>query len=481
MLHTDPIVAAFDALGRRDPSALLATSGSRRATAAGIDALARAAARALLEARPEPGEPVGLIAANGPGFLAGLIACRRAGHPTALLHPAAAPGEIDRAVAAFGLQAILRAASRWPRGGSGFRVQRRRPPADPAGRPPAGTAIIKMTSGSTGAPRGVSVTAQALLADDAALRRAMGIGRDDRLLAVVPFSHSYGLSSLVLPAITSGVTLVLPSSDHPLAPLRAATRHAATVLPTAPAWIAAILRLSEAPPWPASLRLVIAAGAPLRPDTAADFRAIHGRPIHSFYGATECGGICYDPIGEATLRGLVGSPLPGVEVALADVEGEGPSAAKRVVVRSAAVGLAILPRPDPHLSGGRFISSDLASWSGPDLRLEGRLDDRINFRGHKIDPIEVEQAIAGLAGVEEVVVHGLPDGRGDTARLRAVVSAPGGTVTAPGVIAWCRDRLAGYKVPRSVLIVPSMPRTARGKIDRRLATRLAADGGGAHD
>ena len=88
----------------------------------------------------------------------------------------------------------------------------------------------------------------------------------------------------------------------------------ATVFPTVPAYLQALLRMSQPPPWPASLRLCLTAGAPLPPATAAQFREFSGRPVHVFYGASECGGICYDRSGDAGERGTVGTPVEGVSI-----------------------------------------------------------------------------------------------------------------------------------------------------------------------
>ncbi len=125
--------------------------------------------------------------------------------------------------------------------------------------------FVKLTSGSTGAPRGVAATEAALVADDAALARTMGLRADDRILGAIPMSHSYGFSSVALPALRRGSVVVVPDEEGPLAPLRAATAASATVFPSAPAYLQALLKLSQPPSWPSSVRLVISASAPLPP------------------------------------------------------------------------------------------------------------------------------------------------------------------------------------------------------------------------
>ncbi len=458
------IVARFDRLGARDGTRTLWIGPDRHATVADVDALAALAGAALAAAGLGEPRALGLIAANGPGFLSGLLACWRAGHAAVLLDPRAPAHELARAAAACGASESLRVMTAWPSTAADFVIERH-----PGRSRPSATiepaAVIKLTSGSTGSPRGVAVTAEALLADDAALRATMGIVTTDRLLATLPFSHSYGLSTLVIPALVDGVSLVAAAATDPFLPLRAAERATATVLPTVPSWIAALLRLAEPPALPSAVRLVITAGAPLIPDTAVQFRERFGLPVHVFYGASECGGITYDRSGEAGERGTVGEPVDGVRVALAPIDGLD-VACGRVVVESPSVALSYVPDVDARLSSGRFVSHDLATSDGAELRLLGRLDDLINVRGRKVNPTEIERVIAELDAVDDVVVHAIDGPLPGDRSVRAVVACAGGQLSGQRVAEWCRGRLSDYKVPRSVLVVRVIPRDSRGKIDR---------------
>jgi long-chain acyl-CoA synthetase len=478
----DPIAEAFERLCARDGARPLVFGPGRAATLAEVDGLARAAEALLAQARLEPGAPVGVRAADGPGFLAALLACLRAGHPAALLEAGATADETARLITTLDLAGLLAVATAWPRGAADLTWQDRptRPGADGAHPLPAGTSVIKLTSGSSGAAQGVAVGSEALLADDRALREAMQINLEDRILAMIPWAHSYGLSSLVVPALAHGIPLVMPESGSPFGTLASASRWRVTVCPTVPAWAAALLNLAEPPPLPDTLRLILTAGALLRPEIAGDFRLRFGRHIHAFYGATECGGIAYDRDGGAAERGTVGEPLTGVQVTLEPLEGGGANGG-RVVVESAAVGLAILPEGSARLGSGRFASNDLAEMRGGEIRLTARLDDLINVRGRKVNPREVERAIAAMEQVEDVAVHGVHRTRTGDPAVRAVVASRNSQVTAEAVIAWCRARLSSYKVPRSVVLVPSIPRTPRGKIDRTALERLSPPAARPHD
>ncbi|MEA2695431.1 MAG: long-chain acyl-CoA synthetase [Acidobacteriota bacterium] len=477
----DPILSAFDSLVLRASSAPLLIAPHHTATVGDVDRLARAAS-AVLAARPggfAPGEVVALASCNGPGLPAALLALLRAGLPALLLDAQAPEAESLRIARSLGAATFLRCQSCWPAGAEDFALSD--PGEGEAGplRLP-GIGVLKLTSGSTGTPRGVATPSAALVADDAALSASMGFRPEDRLLAAIPMSHSYGLSSLVLPALMRGTPLVVPEEHGLLAPFTAAEAAGATVFPTVPAYLEALLGLSHPPAWPDSLRLVIAAGEPLKPATARRFRETFGLPVHVFYGASESGGICYDRLGGAGERGTVGTPVLGVEVTLvpgagANDDKSGGGREGRVAVRSAAVAAGYLPDADPRLADGRFLASDFAAWVEGELVLRGRLDDLINVKGKKVDPREVETVLADLPGVDEVAVLGVLLPERGTETVRAVIACRPGELSPEQVLHWCRGHLAAHKVPRSVILVPEMPRTARGKIDRRAL--LALDGG----
>jgi acyl-CoA synthetase (AMP-forming)/AMP-acid ligase II len=478
-MHCDPILHAFELLVRRDPLAPLVASPVRRATVGDVEALARAAASRLPAWCFAPGTLAGLAAVNGPGFLASFLALRRAGLAVLLLDAMTPEAEIQRVLRALGSPILLRCLTGWPQGPSDWSLLKAQADEPANGAPLLfpGITAVKLTSGSTGAPRGIATPAEALIADDEALTATMGLGPEDRLLTTIPLSHSYGLSSLALPALTRGNLLVIPEEGGLYDPFVTAALTGATFFPTIPAHLDALVRMSEPPPRPDSLRLVITAGAPLAAVTSARFREVFGLPVHVFYGSSECGGICYDREGGAAERGTVGPPVDGVRVTLEPVDGGSGNGGEGIVtVESAAVASGYVPDPDDRLAGGRFRAGDLAAWRGGELALQGRLDDLVNVKGKKVNPREVESVLAGLPGVEEAAVLGVPlPGRsGET--LRAVVACRPGRLTAEAVAAWCRAHLAPHKVPRSVLLVEALPRNARGKLDRCALLALSAEG-----
>ncbi len=473
-MTSDPVLEAFSAQVRARPGRPLLVSGRRVATVGEVDALAAVVAARLRAAGVEPGSLVTLAVANGPAFLAALLGVRRAG-AAAVLVDVRTPAEEQRRVSdALGASLALSFRDPWPGGGEDVVVDRLRPPT--AANVGPEVAVLKLTSGSTGLPRGILAPAAALVADDAQLASTMGMVAAERILAAIPMSHSYGLSSVAMPALVRGSLLVVADGDGPFAGVQAALDGGVTFLPTVPAYLQALLRMAEPPPLPPSLRMLLTAGAPLPAEVAARFRSTYGHAVHCFYGASECGGICFDREGTAGERGTLGEPVDGVRVTLEADDGTA-AAEGAVTVRSAAVAEGYHPEPDPRLGGGRFRTGDLAAWRERELVMLGRSDDVVNVRGRKVSPGEVEAVIRGLDGVDEVAVVGAPAPEGVGEVVGAVVVARGGSLEAEAVLAWCRQRLAPHKVPRSVALVGELPRTARGKVDRQALRALVAGRG----
>lgn len=464
-MNPDPLVQAFERRVRDSPDATLLIGPNDTWSVGRLMELAQSLSLGVAAAGIVEDEAVGLVAPNGPGFLAALLALRQNGAVAVLIDERTRAAERTRVAAELGLRHTLQCEESWPRTPDAFQPVRHGPGDAPAPRVP-GAAVIKLTSGTSGQVRGVCASAAVLLADDAGLRASMGIGDRDTLLAAIPFSHSYGLSSLVVPALACGLPLIIPEPGGPLAPIDAAALGA-TVFPTVPAYLDALVRLAAPPALPPALRLVISAGAPLSQQTARRFRRVFALAVHVFYGASECGGIAYDRRGDAAERGTVGTPVDGVEVEL--------DAAGRVVVRSQAVAGGYWPLSDDRLDGSRFVTDDLARWQDDELKLFGRIGAVLNIRGSKVHPAEIERVLLDLEAVEDCAVLGMSEVEGGPpSRLRAVVACRPGSLSREQVVAWCRDRLANYKVPLSVALVDRIPRNDRGKIDLDALSSLDA-------
>jgi long-chain acyl-CoA synthetase len=376
--------------------------------------------------------------------------------------------EAQRVMAAMGAAGLASCGTAWPENPHDFSFQPFSGNGEVRLTDPA---IIKLTSGSTGEARGIEAPLEALLADEENLAATMGIKEADRLLVAVPMAHSYGLSSLAVPALVRGTTLIIPEAGNPFSPLQAAAELGATVFPTTPSYLEGLAQWEGALPDLDDLRLLLSAGAALRPETARRIRQSWGHPVHAFYGASECGGIAYDPEGRAAEEGLVGKPVRQVSIKLEEVaDRETPG--MHLVIRSPAVARRYLPREDQRLGGGRFLSDDLATLEGSSLRLHGRLGPVVKIRGKKVHPAEVEQILAQMPGIKEAYVHAeeTAGAGGDT--LEAFVVLAGHEVTRSEITEWCRRHLVPEKVPRRIQLVAELPRTERGKVEASQVLRL---------
>ena len=417
----------------------------------------------------QPRTVVAIRMGNRPCWPALLLALFRRGLIPLPLGQHIEGGELSGALEACGVGALVEAE------GEGIRVYPQsaeavasgtsggRKPGEPIRNPQSPDAeFLKLTSGTTSAPRAVRFSAAQLVADCEQICATMGIGADDLNFGAIPISHSYGFSNLLTPLICHGVPLAVTDERLPRPILDGLAASEATVFPGIPVFFQKMAGLENIPALP-RLRLCLSAGAPLAPAVGGHFSERFGKKIHAFYGSSECGGIAYDASPEASCEdGFVGTPLSGVAIAPLD---DG-----RIAVRSAAVGDGYFPdSDDAALRDGRFTPGDLIEWSPRGMRIAGRASDVINVAGRKLSPASVEQCLLEHPRVRQAVVFGVPCAqRGE----EAVACVAGEGLDAAGVLRFCRERLSPWQVPRDVWIVPEIAANDRGKISRRrLATQ----------
>ena len=334
--------------------------------------------------------------------------------------------------------------------------------------------LLKLTSGTTAAPRAIRFRSHQLLADCNQICDTMDISDDDLNFGVIPVSHSYGFSNLLTPLIARGVPIVVSRDRTPRAVLAGLARTGATVFPGTPAFYQAFCDIGDVPPLP-KLRLCISAGAPLSSAVAKKFFEKFKQPVHSFYGASECGGICYDRHGTTFEDGLVGQPMQGVDVELIDPT----ESASQIRVRSAAVSDGYFPEPnDQKLGNGVFVPDDLLERHDSALKIVGRISDVINVAGKKVNPAEVEAHLLRFKGVRQAVVFGRPTGAGLRNEEVAACVRASPDVSESDLLRFCRTTLSGWQVPKRIFIVDIIPTNERGKISRReLARQFSGRGG----
>jgi long-chain acyl-CoA synthetase len=331
-------------------------------------------------------------------------------------------------------------------------------------------ALLKLTSGTTAAPRAVRFRSDQLLADCNQICETMGICDVDLNFGVIPISHSYGFSNLLTPLIVRGVPVVLSRERMPRAVLMDLARTNTTVFPGMPVFYQSFCEMENVPALP-KLRLCISAGVPLALAVARQFQDKFNRPIHSFYGASECGGICYDRNASLAIEGFVGQPMTYVDLEIIDPT----ASASQIRVHSAAVGDGYFPEPDEEkLSRGFFVPDDLLTKTENGLRIVGRISDVINVAGKKVNPAEVEAHLLRFSGVRQAVVFGRASALRNEEVAACVVASPG--VDEADLLDFCRGALSGWQVPKRIFIVDAIPANERGKISRReLARRLGAN------
>ena len=462
MKSTDPLLKAWEKTlaGKGDGAAILATNGVVSRTFDDIEQQAREFAGKIDIFTP--GDVVAIQIGNHANWPSILLACLRKGLIVLPLEQSISERERDTALE------ICRAKGVITFGDEVVKVMRLRTAASTLDWGDKAPTFLKLTSGTTAAPRAVRFRSEQLLADCDQICRTMGISDTDLNFGVIPVSHSYGLSNLLTPLIARGVPMVLSRDRLPRAVLGELAHTNATVFPGMPVFYQAFCDMDEIPAL-LKLRLCISAGAPLSAAVARKFHEKFRQPIHSFYGSSECGGICYDRDGTIFEDGFVGAPMKDVDLAPVD-----PAAtASQVRVRSAAVGDGYFPEPDEEkLGDGVFVPDDLLARHRSGFKIVGRVSDVINVAGKKVNPAEVEAHLLRFAGVREAIVFGYPS----TLRNEEVAACVVADVdlTEAKLLEFCRAELSSWQVPKRIFLLDEIPVNERGKTSRReLAKRFA--------
>jgi long-chain acyl-CoA synthetase len=331
-------------------------------------------------------------------------------------------------------------------------------PGTPRPPLPRNARLVKLTSGSTGQPKGIVASEENLIADCNNICSTMHIAPHDRNLGAIPFSHSYGFSNLVLPLLLQGTAVVISNDYLPQSIIDLSNHYRCTIVPLIPMVFEHLASVPRGHGEFHSIRTFISAGAPLTPASSRRFRQRFGIDIHSFYGCSECGGITYDREGGSVERGSVGSALAGVDLEL--------DGARLIVVSSSvALGYLLDDRTFQPLERSRFVTDDLVERrENGEIVLTGRASDLINTAGKKVNPREVEQVILQLDGVRQAKVYGEPAGARGEVVAAAVVANP--DLTREQIREFCRARLSLHKVPRIIKLIESIPVDERGKVKR---------------
>jgi 4-hydroxybenzoate adenylyltransferase len=343
---------------------------------------------------------------------------------------------------------------------------------------------IQYTSGTTGRPKGVvHVHGDPKTYHDLIGRRLLRITPEDVTLSVSRLYFAYGFgNALVFPLFSGSSAVLADRRPTPAAVDELVARHRVTLLYSVPSAYAALVtdRAGGHEDCFASVRAAVSAGEGMPAGLGTRVTELLGAPLLEQIGSTEAGhAFCANSF-DHNHPGTVGRPVPGFEVELRDRAGTPvpDGEAGELWVRGPTVTPGYLNRPEETeraLVGGWLGTRDRARRE-PDgtYRHLGRADDMEMIGGITVSPLEVEALLRTHPGVRDVAVAAVTDERG-ASRLRAfVIPVPPIAVgLEAGLIRMARDNLAAFKVPRSVSFVPTLPRTATGKLRRHLVRQGA--------
>jgi acyl-CoA synthetase (AMP-forming)/AMP-acid ligase II len=352
---------------------------------------------------------------------------------------------------------------------------------------PTDPSDILFTSGTTGRPKGVVTTHEQTVRQAREWCGFAGLEPDDRYLVVNPFFHMFGYKAGWLASLLRGATIVpVPVFDVPTV-LSLVESERVTVLPGAPTIYRSILDHPRRGDFDlSSLRVAVTGAANVPVSLIHEMRAeLPFRSVLTGYGLTEagtCTGSRPDD-DEETVATTVGRAMDGVEIVVADRAGREVERGTtgELLVRGHGVMQGYLDDPQATAAAiderGFLHTGDLATMDERGyVRIVGRAKDMLIVGGFNVYPAEVENALLAHEAIGQVAIVGVPDDRLGEVAVAYVVPSPRESVEPAAIIAWARERLANYKVPRHVFAVAELPINASGKVSKdELRARAAAD------
>jgi acyl-CoA synthetase (AMP-forming)/AMP-acid ligase II len=344
---------------------------------------------------------------------------------------------------------------------------------------------VLFTSGTTGRPKGAMLFHAASIRAFDTWCDIVGLRTGDRYLVVSPFFHTFGVKAGILASLLAGATII----PHPVFDVPAVMRRVAeervTVLPGAPAVFQAILNHPERAHFDlSSLRLTATGASSVPTQLVVDMREQLGfETVVTGYGLTETHGVstmCRHDDAPEVIAKTVGRPLPGVEVRVVDAMGNALARGEQgeVVIRGYNLMKGYYDDPEATADAidaeGWLHTGDIAYQDdGGNLVITDRLKDMFIVGGFNAYPAEIENIMSRHAAVASVAVVGVPDARLGEVGMAFVVPATGTELDTRALVAWCRENMANYKVPRYVEFVAELPLNASNKV---LKYELAARG-----
>ena len=349
---------------------------------------------------------------------------------------------------------------------------------------PRGVSTLIYTGGTTGGPKGAQLTHRNLVSNATLLNLwAKSRRAGEVLISLMPFFHSYGLTVGINTVFANALTAVLIPNPRDLEhTLLSVQKHRATFLPAIPTLFVAFSNHPDLDQYDlSSVRFAPSGAAPLAPEVQKRFEAITGCKMVEAYGLTETSPTAtMDPIGRP-MDHSIGVPIPNTDVKIVDIEDGGEELPQgeigEIIIKGPQVmkGYWNLPdesaqaiRTGPDGEEGWFYSGDIG-YQDPEgyFHIADRKKDMIIAGGYNIYPADVEAVLFEHPDIVEAAVIGVPhETRGETVKA-FVVLHEGKSPTEEEIIAFCRERMAAYRIPRMVEFRDELPKTVIGKVLRR--------------
>ncbi|MFZ6003469.1 MAG: AMP-binding protein [Actinomycetota bacterium] len=448
----------------------------------------------------DPGDRVGIVAANNWYFVVSYLAVLGGGYVAVPLNPTSPGPEIERQLAAIGARAVIAGPSakstiadldrsKLPAlehviastGGAidGALLLDELVAAEPVplvDRAADDLAVLIFTSGTAGSPKAAMLTHGNLLANLDQCQRLPGRsqGPDDVVLGVLPMFHIFGLNVVLGLSFVAGSTVLLIERFDPQSALEAIANHGVTVVSGAPTMWAAWASLPGTRPTAlATVRLATSGAAKLDLQVQRSIKERFGIDVMEGYGLTEASPVVTSGTGLFAPEGSIGAPLPGLRVRLVDADGQdalvgdpgelwvwGPNVFAGYWNDAEATRQAV--DTDGWLHTGDIAVVDDDGF----LFLVDRVKDLIIVSGFNVYPAEVEDVISMHPAVQDVAVIGVAHPYSGEAVKAYVVVAEGVSVEEDDIIAHCEAHLARYKCPEKVMFVDEIPQSVAGKVLR---------------
>ena len=341
-------------------------------------------------------------------------------------------------------------------------------------------AILQYTGGTTGTPKGAMLTHRNLVVNATQLIAWFpGLKQSQEVfLCAIPFFHVYGLTVALLGPITIAATMVIHPNPREIEPImKLITKTKPAIFPGVPTMYVAIVNHPKVSRYDLkSIRACVSGAAPLPPEVRRKFEAITGGKLVEGYGLTEASPVTHcNPIFGEYKEGI-GIPLPDTDAKLVDVETASrdvaPGQSGELAIRGPQVMKGYWNRPQETAKvitrDGWLLTGDVAMMDADGrFRIVDRKKDMIIASGYNVYPREVEDVLFTHPAVKQAAVIGIPDPyRGESVKA-FVVLKDGATATDAEIVAFCKERLAPFKVPKKVEFVKELPMTLVGKVLRR--------------